>query len=412
MSDASETLVTDQKAPIVVSSDLLGKFGVDTSALSLLTQAPEEFIPVGRTQRYTVGAKTSFMGSINGIDQEAYATVLEHPRLTRLTLMRHQTKKAKPGDPTGYLITGMIKPIRIELGLVNKNQEIPFENLAYSYANAQAIADGEATEENPLPWDAFLEACSKMGMPLQPVPSLKDTGEMTLMWQHFTPKMETVEALFNMFLNNGGADVTGEIAPERLKRIERVVAHPEGFAINEFEIGRQDRSQSQYFGRDLVDSEGHKITCEGAGFQNLLDAWFSNFMRGFEARKVRSILKSHRAALLATGTANSEDIKGLDAQLTILNRLATSWMNSAGGAQRRITELGDHSLRYDDWYDAVQVPCGYFNLQVGNKVVEYDLWNQVNASSSDTSSVGSTVDTTAPLNAVAASTEDPSTEPY
>lgn len=362
-----------------LSDEALERFGIDITNLGLMATAPEEFLRVSRSQTFQVGGVTKYLGSINGIDVPAETFFHEYPLLNRLVIQRHKPRNAPADAEPGWAINGMISAVRADHWITIENQKIPLETYLLALTNKRLVQLGH----DPIDMEYFLEKCSEAGQPFKPVPRLKDPGFLVMMYQHFTPNMDVVNKLKKLMLDSGAVNAMDTIRDPRqiTEAYQFREAKNPGLPILSLDIGKQDRSESQWFGRKVAYADGTEEVHPGQGYQNIIDGLVDNFLRGEAQRQARRALKAEHAKIDVT-TLTPEQKTAMAREMSIAHQLAGNWMNSFGGATRRAVELAGGQYRWEDEYDPQNVPVGTFTLLVEGEPVEFNFWTRRDESQS------------------------------
>lgn len=312
---------------------LLDKFNLGGDLFATVADAPEVFETTGRTTTLHVGRRIAFKGSINGVEVPAYAT-LHEAHLTRMSVI--QQKSPYTGE-TYKIVTGILKPVKMDIEVVVDGQTMSLAELLRSFVNASA--------QKPVDEATFLETASRIG--------IKFNDGMPLLFQQFGASEDGIVRAFEAFKSAGAVDVLSTM--ENRGNIIAAYAHETGIPVTSFEIGTVDRSQSR----------------TGQGFLNLVDAQVDQFSRIVRLRKEASILKNELAA--QTDWSQSK-VKSAEDRIKTLGNMSRQWTTNWAGAQQIITVDEGGNLVPKNQYAAVNAPCGRFTMVIDGKPVAVDLW--------------------------------------
>lgn len=353
-----------------MATNLLEDLGLDSDIFDILEDA-SAFTPSGRTFTLKPGIKVPFRGTIGTKDYECYAK-LGNAKSVRLSLIDHEVA-AEGGTRKSNIVSGVIRPMRLDLTIVEDGTEITFAEFLLNLANEPRIAAGK----QPFELEDFGVRLGRMGIPLMNLPEYGYESSMPMLWQHFGPELDVVNAMFDAFESAGAVDVLPP--PARRKRLTRAVEVKGGFQIRELEIGRSDRSRTKLAGRTYkVEGSDKESVFEGSGFQDFVGALYESFQRSLVLRRVLAGVKAELKQEYAKTKPNAQAIEGLNSQATLLNRQITTWMANWGGAQQRPIEQPGNSVVFDDAYDPISVPSGRQVLLVNDEEVEFNLWRNQN----------------------------------
>lgn len=317
----------------------LSKFKFNTNAFAALKN--DALFEGSGTSTIRLGKKVPYNASINGIKLQAFVTLLEPAKLTRISLSNQtQVSTLKP-----YKIAeGIFKPARMAIDLVIDGEEMSLMDLLY---RVSCEAEPSLTREQ------FNINSRKMGF--------NYADGMPLFWHQFGANAAAYEELVELFTANGGKPAS--VANN--KRIESVYTHDSGIDVVQFEVGTVDRSKSP----------------RNQGFLDFVDAQVGQFERILSMRLEADMLnKSTDGLSQAQIKANAERAKTLD-------DMSRQWISSWGGAQQRLVNDGTGSFSQENQYDPVKVPCGRLTLDIKGDQHAIDLWtNKSKANSSEATS--------------------------
>lgn len=349
-------------------STLLEKFNLDADVFSTVVDSPELFETSGTTTMLRVGKRVPYSASINGVSVPAYVT-LNSARLTRLSLLRQEQRST--GNEYN-LVTGIIKPVQMDVELVIDGQTMSLIDLLHHVAQ-QASGKEIAREE-------FVHTARRIG--------LNFADGMPLFFQQFGASQTGFDAAIEVFKASGATDVASNM--KNPGRIVEAWQHPgDGVEISAFELGTVDRTKSSRYKHDGI----------GQGFLNLVEAQIEQFTRIVSLRRGVRVLKNELEN--NTGTLSQAEVKTLNEAIESQRAMSRQWASNWAGAQKRLVMLKNGSFEEQDMYDPVNAPCGRFTMVVNNSPVEVDLWTNSatanNSSSQATVSVDDDDDDDAPF---------------
>lgn len=298
------------------------------------------------TTTLRLGKRVPYSGSIPGapaadgtptrIEIPCYVTLRE-AKLTRLTLLEQD--KASQAGSKYWLVTGIFKPVKLDLELVIDGETINLVDFLHQVAS-KASGTTMGREE-------FILNARRIGFNFE--------DGMPLFWQQFGASLEGFQKTVDAFKHAGATDEIGSIKGDT-NRIKAVYAHAEGVPVTSFELGTVDRSQSP----------------RNQGFLNLLDAQMDQFTRILGLRKAARGLRNQ---IIEAGTdAKQDDTTAMKAKAAELDSMSRQWMSSWSGAQKRIEKQTDGTLVTQNQFDPVSAPCGRFTLNTTDGEVACDLW--------------------------------------
>lgn len=313
-----------------------------------------EFLPAAGQFDLRLGVKTPFIGTLNGKVFECEAT-LQSAELGRLALMTHEVNRNGEKHDSN-IITGTFRNVRIDIDIKIDGSWHSLPDLLFSVVNGGRAKHGQ----EPIDKATFVRTLMGMGMPLIPVQEYGVSGGMTMVWQHFAANPEVIEQAFDLLARNGA---TPGRTVNRIVRALELPRSEQGLPVSLIEVGRQDRTKSRSWNKDLILENNQTVTYGGDGFQDLLDAVYSNFERALTLRATRRAVEAEAAKIDIKTKDGSEKLKALNEQAELLNQMSRSWISNWGGASRRVVPQPDGTLLYGDVVDPVQVPCGHFKVQ-------------------------------------------------
>lgn len=331
----------------------------DGEDFSLLATDPALLNTSGRTTTLVKGRRVPFNATIAGVEFPAYAT-LESARLHRISVIDHVSRKQ---NSTSKLVTGIFKPVKMNVEVVVDGEVITLPNLLRKIAMRGVSADKQVSEEQ------FIATLEQMGM--------RFASGMNLFWQQFGANQEGITQLVDAFKSAGAVDAMSSMTnPGRIKECYQMPrvndSDKEGPEVVSFELGRSDRTQS----------------LTGQGFLDLVDASTDNFKRIYKLRKAAAIAKQDIRKRSIEEGWSQERINQANKDASDLVRLSQQWATVWSGAQQRtLVDPKDPSiLTPQDIYDPTSAPCGRFKMIVGGSEVSIDLWtNSARANTSDNS---------------------------
>lgn len=330
-----------------ILSDLIKGFDPNGS-LSVVADNPDVLRVTSKTSTLMQGRRVPFRATIGDNEYSAFAT-LRSAHLHRITVIDHTSTRMK--GRTSNLVTGIFKPVKMDIEVVVGDEIIPLTELMRYTANASA--------SNPISSEAFASVLEDLGMRFS-------TG-MNLFWQQFGARQDGVDELIEAFIAAGAEDVHGKIKePRRIKKAFQMPRNGDnsdvlGPEVISMEIGRANREES----------------LTNQGFLDFVDATMSNYRRVVELRKTAEALKITNAEQAIAEGWSPERKKSATDEVTELIRLSQQWSNNWTGAQQRIiVDEKDPEIQTPlAVYDPTAAPCGRFTMLVGNEEVKIDLWS-------------------------------------
>lgn len=340
-------------------STLLEKFNLDADVFSTVVDSPELFETSGTTTMLRVGKRVPYSASINGVSVPAYVT-LNSARLTRLSLLRQEQRST--GNEYN-LVTGIIKPVQMDVELVIDGQTMSLIDLLHHVAQ-QASGKEIAREE-------FVHTARRIG--------LNFADGMPLFFQQFGASQTGFDAAVEVFKASGATNVASNM--KNPGRIVEAWQHPgDGVEISAFELGTVDRTKSSRYKHDGI----------GQGFLNLVEAQIEQFTRIVSLRRGVRVLKNELEN--NTGTLSQAQVKTLNETIESQRAMSRQWASNWAGAQKRLVMLKNGSFEEQDMYDPVNAPCGRFTMVVNNSPVEVDLWTNSATANNSVSQTTASVD--------------------
>lgn len=306
--------------------------------LDAVLETPEIFIPFGQTVPITIGQPAKFTANIDG-HQVPYQVVFESARLTRLTQIVNKSQRT--GAPYN-LVTGQFNAVEAKLTVNVGQNEDGTKKFISLEEWIRTILNASRDEAKRITAAAWAEQCEAMGF------RWSSGGPMVLLFQHFGASQRKLLEIFDIFIDAGAVDVTGNYDPEKLGRMRRIVTHSPGLPVTAFEIGQADRDESQT----------HQ------GFEDLLETQWDNFKRVIKMRNEAAVLSKELAKIERDDKVDPEDVSALRGDVAILRRQSSRWVNSWSGAQQRTTIQADGTLSQGDEWDPQNMPCGRISVQI------------------------------------------------
>jgi len=318
-----------------------------TGILSVVADNPDSLRSTAKTATLIQGRRVLFRASLKDTEITAYAT-LRSAHLHRITVIDHESKRLGTTSP---LVTGIFKPVKMDIELVIGNDIISLEEFLRLSANAQAKA--------PVSEEKFASTLEDLG--------LKFASGMNLFFQHFGARQDGIDELIENFTRAGAQDVFGKIKdPRRIKKAFQMPRDAQnmdilGPEVVTFDIGTSDRNES----------------LTNQGFTDFVDAVSDNYMRVVSLRQTADIMKSENARLAKEENWTSERKKAADKEANGFIRLSQQWASNWSGAQQRILvdEKDPEMKTVLETYDPTAAPCGKFKMIVAGEEVNVDLWS-------------------------------------
>ena len=355
-----------------ILDDLVSSFDPE-GILSVVADNPESLRSTAKTATLIQGRRVPFRASIGGNEYTAFAT-LRSAHLHRISVIDHISTRKKEGENMSKLVTGIFKPVKMDIEVVVGNETITLQELMRYIANKSATT--------PVSEERFAATLEDLGF--------RFTTGMNLFWQQFGSRQDGIDELIEQFQRAGAIDVHHKIEdPRRIKQSFQMPRTNDGVdvlgpEVVSMEIGRSDRSQS------LTEQ----------GFLDFVDATTENYKRIVRLRKQADIMRATNAKLAAEENWSTERKQAAAKEVSELVRLSQQWASTWSGAQERIlVDQKDPDIKTPQGtYDPTSAPCGRFKMIVNGETVNIDLWtNSLRANTSDSTSVApASVSTEAP----------------
>ena len=331
----------------------------DGQDFSILATDPGSLSSAGRTTTLVKGRRVPFNASIAGTEFPGYVT-LESARLHRISVINHESRKQ---GTTSKLVTGIFKPVKMNVEIVADGEIITLPNLLRKIAMRNVPTDKQVSDEQ------FIATLEQLGM--------RFASGMNLFWQQFGASQEGINQLVTAFKAAGAVDAMSSMTnPGRIKECYQMPRvndlDVEGPEVTSFELGRSDRTQSM----------------TGQGYLDLVDASTENFKRIYGLRKEAALMKQQIREKSVSESWSQERTQQANKDASDLVRLSQQWATVWSGAQQRISvDPKDPSIKSAlDIYDPTSATCGRFKLNFNNNEVAIDLWsNSARANTSDNS---------------------------
>lgn len=331
---------------------------IGSEDFSVLATDPGSLNNNGKTTTLTKGRRVPFTATFAGMTFPAYAT-LESAYLHRVSVIDHVSMKQN--GKVSKLVTGIFKPVKMDVEVVFDGQIVTLPNLLRMIANRNVPVEKQASEES------FIATLEQLG--------IRFVSGMNLFWQQFGSSQEGIDKLIAAFKAAGAVDAMHAMKnPGRIKECYQMpqsqgtdVLGPE---VVSFELSRADRTQSM----------------TGTGFLDIVDAVSENFKRVVTLRKQAAIIRQEVNTKAIAEGWSQDRIAQRNQDAAALGRLSQQWATAWSGAQQRVTiDKKDPSIkRNEDTFDPTSAPCGRFKIIVAGQEVAIDLWtNSVRANTSD-----------------------------
>jgi hypothetical protein len=346
--------------------NLLDAFAGDQD-FSVLATDPGSLSSNSKTTTLIKGRRVPFTATFAGMSLPAYAT-LQSAYLHRVSVIDHVS--LKQNGRVSKLVTGIFKPVKMDIEVVFDSQIVTLQNLLRAIVNRKVDADKHISEEN------FIATLEQLG--------IRFASGMNLFWQQFGSDPEGIAKLVDAFKTAGAVDAMSSLS--NAGRIKECYQMPQqnnsdisGPEVTSFELSRASRAASM----------------TGQGFLDLVDAVSENFKRIVMLRKQASIIRQEINAKAISESWTQDRIAQRNQDATALVRLSQQWATVWSGAQQRCTiDKKDPSIKtYESMFDPTSAPCGRFKMIVAGQEVAIDLWtNSVRANTSDSVQVSAPSD--------------------
>lgn len=341
---------------------------------SLLATDPSSLNSTGKTTTLVKGRRVPFQATFAGMSFPAYAT-LQSAYLHRVSVIDHTS--LKQGGKVSKLVTGIFKPVKMDVEVVFDGQVYTLPNLLRLIVNRGVASDKQISEEN------FIATLEQLG--------IRFASGMNLFWQQFGSNPEGITKLVEAFKDAGAVDAMSAMKnPGRIKECYQMPQQNEsdvsGPEVVSFELSRANRLESM----------------TGQGFLDIVDAVSENFKRIYKLRKQAAIIRKETNEKALPEGWSQDRIQKQTFDANALVRLSQQWATVWSGAQQRLVlDKKDPSIKTpQDTFDPTSAPCGRFKMIVGGNEVAIDLWtNSVRANTTDSLKVTSPTNEDAALDA-------------
>lgn len=325
---------------------------------SVLATDPGSLNSNGKTTTLSRGRRVPFTATFAGVSFPAYAT-LESAYLHRVSVIDHVS--LKQNGKVSKLVTGIFKPVKMNVEVVFDGELVTLPNLLRMIANRNVPEAKQVSEEN------FIATLEQLG--------IRFASGMNLFWQQFGSNPEGIAKLVEAFKAAGAVDAMHAMSnPGRIKECyqmpQRDGSDVTGPEITSFELSRADRKQSM----------------TGQGFLDVVDAVSENFKRIYILRKQAAVIRQEINSKAVAEGWSQDRIQQRTQDANAFVRLSQQWATVWSGAQQRtVIDKKDPSIKTpQDVFDPTSAPCGRFKMIVSGQEVAIDLWtNSVRANTSD-----------------------------
>jgi hypothetical protein len=332
----------------------LEELGLDPSLFQSIVDSPEIFERTGsRVTRVPVGQPTNYKLTIN---KKAFdAKIIAHDvSLSRLSLVRGTQKQT---NREYHIVTGIFNPVKMDILLNIDEQDINIIDLLHKITKKAANNSDYSKEE-------FLNHLTNIRFPLH--------NGMPLFFQQMGASVDEYYKAVSVLTAAGGVTSTGSN-----DRIVHTCAMPKGIngvKVTSFEVGTTDPTQTGVYQFNNTEQ----------GFVNFGETIFNQFTRLTSQRKAIAILSQQ----VEQEDLTQEQIKKMQAEIASIREMSIQWASNWSGSQQRWTDLRNGEFEKSNVYDAVNMPCGRFTLNIDDVNTPIDLWTN-NATSNVTSSTSS-----------------------
>jgi len=299
-------------------------------------ESPQDF-SVSDNTWLTSGEEVLYKVSyeLNGVREEYSARVTLKPgaTLNRISIA-NQNYARKSGS--FLVVNGTIRNLAFNMDILMNGEYVSMLDFFKHVAGKSEMSDTQ-----------FETALENIGVRIN--------KPQTLLFQQFGAKEEAYNEMVEILKAHGFAPVS-----VKNDNVINAFSSVEGVPIHSFQIGRQDRSESQ----------------TGQGFLDLLDAQVDRWVNMVRHQKFINVMKNQKMANRETWTedemAHAEElIKAHRKMATDISR--TGWAGAQRG--RKFDALLNQYEETDEYYP-VKAPVGRFNLNIGenNEPVAFSLW--------------------------------------
>jgi hypothetical protein len=301
------------------------------------------FEPFNRGVKLVKDQPAQFMGSINGIEVPAIAT-LRSAKLHRLSILDH-TNRNSSGNQSSFIVTGTLRDVKIDLDIVIDNNKMSITDFLHQWWQE---SQGKQIER-----ELFVANLNNIGLNF-------DSG-MSMLFQQFGASKDGYDHAVSHMINLGAFDARPNMANGgRIRHAYTFSNDHPGLDVIDMELNTADRDMSK----------------TRQGFLNLVDAVVNNFERIIELRKTAMTIGEK----LKDPKISAKDAEKLKKEYAYYREQSRKWASNWGGAQYRVQDYPNHETRVSEpgkpvIVDQVNALCGRLTVDVNDQHVPFNFWS-------------------------------------
>lgn len=334
---------------------ILSKFNLRTDIFDGDIDVDNVFEPFNKSVKLILDRPSQFMGSINGIDVPAIAT-LRSAKLHRLSILDHVNRNAS-NNASSFIVTGTLRNVKIDLDVVIDNEQMSITDFLHQW--------WQQSQDKNIDRNLFVANLANIGLNFE--------NGMSMLFQQFGASKDGYDHAVEHMINSGSYDAQPSINnPGRIRHAYTFNDNNPGMDVTELELNSADRSMSQ----------------TNQGFLNLVDATVSNFERIIELRKAAMAI----AAIMKEPNVDQSKLPKLKKEHDYYREQSRKWASNWGGSQYRmkakpnetesVTEPGKPVI-----VDQVNALCGRLTIVSNQEQVPLNFWRNSTTAASNTVNV-------------------------
>jgi len=300
------------------------------------------FEPFNKSVKLVKDQPAQFMGSINGIDVPAIAT-LRSAKLHRLSILDHVNRNSSDGK-TSLIVTGTLRNVKIDLDIIIDGTKMSITDFLHQW--------WEAAENKKIERELFVSNLNNIGLNFE--------SGMSMLFQQFGASQDGYDHAVSHMVNFGAYDdkpTTNNGG--RIRHAYTFGDNNPGFDVLDMELNAADRGMSQ----------------TRQGFLNLVDSVLTNFERILELRKTATAIGEK----LKDPKLAAKDSEKLKNEYNYYREQSRKWASNWGGAQYRVNTYPNHETRVSEpgkpvIIDQVNALCGRLSVVANDEVIPLNFW--------------------------------------
>jgi hypothetical protein len=300
------------------------------------------FEPFNKSVKLVKDQPAQFMGSINGIEVPAIAT-LRSAKLHRLSILDHVNRNGSSGE-NSFIVTGTLRDVKIDLDVVIDGAKMSITDFLHQWWQS---AQGKNIER-----ELFVSNLNNIGLNFE--------SGMSMLFQQFGASKDGYDHAVSHMVNFGAYDARPNMANGgRIRHAYTFGDNNPGLDVLDMELNTADRGMSQ----------------TRQGFLNLVDAVVGNFERIIELRKTAMAIGEK----LKDPKLAAKDAEKLKKEYTYYREQSRKWASNWGGAQYRVNTYPNHETRVSEpgkpvIVDQVNALCGRLSVVANDEVIPLNFW--------------------------------------